>query len=367
MKTYKVKLTIELDKTVKYIILLRQALRVITKRDEYGEYSMSPIIANEDDAEMLLTVSCRDKESLLILLSFITIEIPRWMNMTTQEKKEEVAKQLAIMNTLKDITKSLNEKLYPIKNGCKPEDFYESVKKHDDKMTIAFQKQEIDRLRESNHETIMILANKLTCKPSLESILEHINMIREARDSAIDSIAKILGCDADVASIKESINSLMNKSYDNISSENSKVLNDMTKPDMVNHPPHYGKGHRGKECIEIAELLPYNLGCVIKYIWRYQDKENPLQDLEKALWYLNRHMLPENQTIASYSARMLSTDDINKLIINADESAGDNLIVKLLNAFKTHRSAGSKVYYGQSKNKLERIIHHERIKAGKES
>lgn len=66
----------------------------------------------------------------------------------------------------------------------------------------------------------------------------------------------------------------------------------MLKPvDLVNHPPHY---HVGKfEVIDIIEdlNLNYHLSCVIKYIARAEHKGNPLQDLKKARWYLDREIV----------------------------------------------------------------------------
>lgn len=63
--------------------------------------------------------------------------------------------------------------------------------------------------------------------------------------------------------------------------------------DPVNHPSHYTQG--GIECIDAMkacmpreEFLGYLKGCAFKYLWRYEDKENPKQDLEKAQWYLSR-------------------------------------------------------------------------------
>lgn len=63
--------------------------------------------------------------------------------------------------------------------------------------------------------------------------------------------------------------------------------------DQVNHPDHYTKG--GVECIDAIEasmseeaFRGYCKGNVQKYTWRYEDKENPKQDLQKAQWYLNR-------------------------------------------------------------------------------
>ena len=63
------------------------------------------------------------------------------------------------------------------------------------------------------------------------------------------------------------------------------------KKDMVNHPPHYTVG--GIETIDFIEAkdLNYRLGNVIKYIVRSGKKDSdPLQDLQKARWYLNREI-----------------------------------------------------------------------------
>ena len=60
--------------------------------------------------------------------------------------------------------------------------------------------------------------------------------------------------------------------------------------DPVNHPAHYKVG--GIETIDFIEAkkLGYNLGNVVKYITRSDHKGNRKQDLEKALWYLNREL-----------------------------------------------------------------------------
>lgn len=63
-----------------------------------------------------------------------------------------------------------------------------------------------------------------------------------------------------------------------------------SKPDNVNRPKHYCKG--GLECIQVikAQLTPeqykgYLYGNVLKYMWRWPDK-NGLEDLRKAAKYL---------------------------------------------------------------------------------
>lgn len=66
----------------------------------------------------------------------------------------------------------------------------------------------------------------------------------------------------------------------------------MTKPDMVNHPPHY-QSERGVECIDAIRaalgddgFVAYCRGNAMKYVWR--QKIDPAEDLRKAAWYLER-------------------------------------------------------------------------------
>jgi hypothetical protein len=61
--------------------------------------------------------------------------------------------------------------------------------------------------------------------------------------------------------------------------------------DVVNNPSHYNKG--GIECIEAIEqsmteeaFKGYLKGNIQKYMWRYESKFKPSEDLKKAHWYL---------------------------------------------------------------------------------
>lgn len=64
----------------------------------------------------------------------------------------------------------------------------------------------------------------------------------------------------------------------------------MKKKDLVNHPPHYTGHPSGVECITVVEHMGFNLGNAIKYIWRADLKNNALEDLEKARWYVEREI-----------------------------------------------------------------------------
>jgi len=62
------------------------------------------------------------------------------------------------------------------------------------------------------------------------------------------------------------------------------------KSDPVNHPAHYKVG--GIETIDFIEAkrLNYNMGNAVKYITRADHKGTRKQDIEKAIWYLNREL-----------------------------------------------------------------------------
>lgn len=62
--------------------------------------------------------------------------------------------------------------------------------------------------------------------------------------------------------------------------------------DPVNHPSHYTAGK-----IEVIDFLedhgfPYHLGNAVKYICRAgkKDPRKTVEDLQKAVWYLNRYI-----------------------------------------------------------------------------
>ena len=93
--------------------------------------------------------------------------------------------------------------------------------------------------------------------------------------------------------------------------EYNEIQEDMANKtnDMVNHPKHYTTGgpvitirckcgeivKKALECIEVIRDMPSWKGNAIKYLWRcglkkeegMSDKEKEIQDLEKAIWYIN--------------------------------------------------------------------------------
>lgn len=62
--------------------------------------------------------------------------------------------------------------------------------------------------------------------------------------------------------------------------------------EKVNHPEHYGGADNPYEAIKIIEAhnLNFNCGNVLKYVLRCGKKDDEIQELEKAKWYLEREI-----------------------------------------------------------------------------
>ena len=61
------------------------------------------------------------------------------------------------------------------------------------------------------------------------------------------------------------------------------------KKEAVDHPQHYNTGNY--EVIDVIEdwNLGFNTGNAVKYIARHGHKGEAIQDIDKAIWYLQRH------------------------------------------------------------------------------
>ena len=57
--------------------------------------------------------------------------------------------------------------------------------------------------------------------------------------------------------------------------------------DAIHHPKHYTSDDCGVEAIEVTSLLPACISNAVKYVWRCGKKDEDLQELKKALWYID--------------------------------------------------------------------------------
>ena len=59
------------------------------------------------------------------------------------------------------------------------------------------------------------------------------------------------------------------------------------KKERVDHPDHYNQGIEVIDYID-SWNLDFTTGNIIKYVSRHKYKDEPLEDLKKARWYLDR-------------------------------------------------------------------------------
>ena len=72
--------------------------------------------------------------------------------------------------------------------------------------------------------------------------------------------------------------------------------------DVVNHPKHYTNHPSGIECIQITEHMSFLMGNAMKYLWR-ADLKNGVEDLKKAVWYIQREIAKRGKEGASTNGR----------------------------------------------------------------
>ena len=68
-----------------------------------------------------------------------------------------------------------------------------------------------------------------------------------------------------------------------------------TEQNSVNHPRHYNIG--SIECIDAMisafgkdEVISFCKLNAFKYIWRSVHKDDTIEDIKKAIWYLNKYV-----------------------------------------------------------------------------
>lgn len=95
--------------------------------------------------------------------------------------------------------------------------------------------------------------------------------------------------------------------------------------DVVNHPAHYNAHPGGIECIELVEQLPFCQGNAIKYLWRANHKGAAVQDLSKALWYVERAFDSASALVFSDDAPDTELDPFEKLLERACAGFSDRV------------------------------------------
>lgn len=95
-----------------------------------------------------------------------------------------------------------------------------------------------------------------------------------------DTVTKLIQLGTDRAVIK---------AVETAVAESENVEDADAQPEMVDHPKHYNM-YKGVEVIDLVEQMKFNPGNAVKYLTRAPFKGNEIQDMEKAIWYIQREI-----------------------------------------------------------------------------
>ena len=85
--------------------------------------------------------------------------------------------------------------------------------------------------------------------------------------------------------------------------------------DNVNHPQHYNQHPAGIECIDVIRHYTCDMANALKYLWRAGLKTEPgkddvdkeIEDLEKALWYIEDYQNSRDHHIAEAKPELMES------------------------------------------------------------
>ena len=83
--------------------------------------------------------------------------------------------------------------------------------------------------------------------------------------------------------------------------------------DAIN-PNHYKSHPSGIQCIEISKHLSGCLAQAFQYVWRCGKKDDPIQELKKALWFIDAELSIDNDLLSIQPESVL--DIVNSKIFS---------------------------------------------------
>lgn len=95
-------------------------------------------------------------------------------------------------------------------------------------------------------------------------------------------------------------------------------MSDSPQFDIINKAAHYNLHPSKIECVELAERLSFNAGNAFKYVFRRGEKGNAVQDLNKAIYYLNRERQHLEHLIRWTPHHQVATMLVNDHFTNTD-------------------------------------------------
>jgi len=103
--------------------------------------------------------------------------------------------------------------------------------------------------------------------------------------------------------------------------------------DAIN-PSHYKAHPSGLECIFFTRNMNFNAGNAFKYIWRAGLKDDKVQDLKKAIWYLQDEINNPNISNNIYDIgyiRCLLESENGQILVNILNQTNLEETIKMIN------------------------------------
>ena len=101
---------------------------------------------------------------------------------------------------------------------------------------------------------------------------------------------------------------------------------------------HYRKHPSGIECIQVTRHMGFNVGNAIKYLWRADHKENAVQDLRKAAWYV----LDQLYSITGDSFYLNKRDELENYQVSVEPLIGWHDVKELYEEDEKQEEQGPK-------------------------
>lgn len=140
-------------------------------------------------------------------------------------------------------------------------------------------------------------------KQEIQKIKDLVNkisavVIKPNRDTfAINTYICVKSISSEVKQLQDEVSNLENIYNNTYPQESTPEQKDSAPKDKVNHPSHYSylKELCGVEVIDITRHLDFDTGNAVKYLLRaghkseegYTDKDKAIEDLKKAVFYIN--------------------------------------------------------------------------------
>ena len=141
--------------------------------------------------------------------------------------------------------------------------------------------------------------------------------------------------------------------------------------DTVNHPKHYVSQGVFIEPIDLCRHLPFDLGNACKYLIRAGHKNNEVEDVKKAIWYLEDYLkyfiekikhysydddqsdLPEEERVAKFYFGSIDTPQLDKFFMGMIWYTSNNKYIGMLFYYDSNR-----YYWGLSLQSIKQTIEH---------